>query len=215
MYTESLAFLPIIFIGGCGVISGNGKKNSSEHPFSKKDPKPTRARLVSLLDPLGRKRYGEVERFLATITGATSGLFYYGTQWGWAVRYLLGTKNALCTLHLLPNIFEATVLLGRECDEILKNATTMSPDLKRRIARCTIQSGTRAVRIPIKNDADYGSFQMLIQIKAEGLRNKKPPKPKKEALPKETKKSALPAAKVAKKSIVTSVKKISGLKAKR
>ena len=93
-------------------------RNGGEHPFANQDPKPTRARLVSLLDPLGRKRYGEVERYLATISGATSGLFYYANEWGWAVRYMLGTKNELCTLHLLPNIFEATIDLGSEltCD---------------------------------------------------------------------------------------------------
>ena len=88
----------------------NGK---NAHPFAKKDPKPTRARLVGLLDPLGRKRYSEVERFLATVPGATSGLFYFNNDWGWAVRYMMGTKNALCTLHLLPNNFEASVQLGK------------------------------------------------------------------------------------------------------
>ena len=107
------------------VISGNGKysKNGSAHPFAKKDPKPTRARLVSLLDPLGRKRYSEVERYLATVQGATSGLFYYGNAWGWAVRYLIGAKNTLCTLHLLPSLFEASVQLGKEMDLALKAAT--------------------------------------------------------------------------------------------
>ncbi len=158
---------------------GKQSKNGSGHPFAKKDPKPTRARLMSLLDPLGRKRYGEVERFLATVNGATSGLFYYGTNWGWAVRYLLGAKATLCTLHLLPNNFEATVMLGRETDEPLKIAV-LSPDLKRRIARSKVQSGSRCVRLPIKNDSDYASFQTLINLKAEALRSKKPAKPKKE-----------------------------------
>ena len=159
------------------IINGNGKfhKNGSAHPFAKKDPKPTRARLVSLLDPLGRKRYGEVERFLATVNGANSGLFYYGTAWGWAVRYLLGAKATLCTLHLLPNTFEATVPLGREMEEPLKSADFPS-ELKRRIARSKVASGTRTVRLPIKNDADYASFQFLIGLKAEALRSKKPSK---------------------------------------
>jgi hypothetical protein len=155
--------------------NGNKAKTGSGHPFAKRDPKPTRARLVSLLDPLGRKRYGEVERFLATVNGATSGLFYYGTAWGWAVRYLLGAKTTLCTLHLLPNMFEATVMLGKEMDEPLKNAT-LNPELKRRIGRGKVQNGQRAVRIPIKNDADYASFQALINLKAEAVRSKKPAK---------------------------------------
>ncbi|MCY3023014.1 MAG: DUF3788 family protein [Planctomycetota bacterium] len=147
-------------------------KNGSGHPFAKKDPKPTRARLVSLLDPLGRKRYGEVERFLATVNGATSGLFYYGTNWGWAVRYLLGAKNTLCTLHLLPNSFEATVTLGKEMEEPLKTSSLIG-DLKRRLGRCKGQGGARCVRLPIKNDTDYGRFQALINLKASVLRTKK------------------------------------------
>jgi hypothetical protein len=165
------------------VVSASGKpsKNGSSHPFAKKDPKPTRARLVSLLDPLGRKRYGEVERFLATVTGSTSGLYYYGTSWGWAVRYLLGTKNTLCTLHLLPNSFEATVALGKDMDTFLKTAP-LSSDLKRRIARSKLQAGSRCVRLPIRNDSDYSSFQSLIGLKADALRAKKPAKAAKVAI---------------------------------
>jgi hypothetical protein len=158
-------------------VNGNGKfsKDGSKHPFARKDPKPTRARLVSLLDPLGRKRYGEVERFLATVNGATSGLFYYGTKWGWAVRYLLGTKNTLCTLHLLPNTFEATVALSREIDGAL-NGSDCPLDLKRWVTRHKSQGGQRLVRLPIKNDQDYGRFQALIHLKAAALRAKKPAK---------------------------------------
>jgi hypothetical protein len=158
-------------------VNGNGRspKDASKHPFAKKDPKPTRARLVSLLDPLGRKRYGEVERFLATVNGATSGLFYYGTKWGWAVRYLLGTKNTLCTLHLLPNTFEATVALSREIDEAL-NSSPSPLDLKRWVTRHQIHGSQRCVRLPIKNDQDYGRFQTLIHLKAAALRAKKPAK---------------------------------------
>ena len=162
------------------VISGNGKysKNGSAHPFAKKDPKPTRARLVSLLDPLGRKRYSEVERYLATVQGATSGLFYYGNAWGWAVRYLIGAKNTLCTLHLLPSLFEASVQLGKEMDLALK-AATLDAELKRRLARSKVQAGAKCVRTPIKNDHDYAGFKTLIQLKAESLRAKKPAKPAK------------------------------------
>lgn len=166
-------------------MSGFGKdsKNGSAHPFLKKDPKPTRARLVSLLDPLGRKRYSEVERYLATVQGATSGLFYYGNAWGWAVRYLIGAKNTLCTLHLLPSLFEASVQLGKEM-EILLKAATLDADLKRRLARSKVQGGSKCVRMPIKNDHDYAGFKILIQLKAESLRAKKPAKPaKKEGAP--------------------------------
>lgn len=156
-------------------------RNGSKHPFARKDPKPTRARLVSLLEPLGRKRYGEVERFLATVNGATSGLFYYGTKWGWAVRYLLGTKNTLCTLHLLPNTFEATVALGKEMDAPL-NSAECPQDLKRWVARHRTQDGQRGVRLPIKNDQDYGRFQALINMRAAALRARRAAKAgKKEA----------------------------------
>jgi hypothetical protein len=127
--------------------------------------------LVSLLDPLGRKRYCETERFLATIAGFSSGLFH-SADFGWAVRYSLGPKTTLCTLHLLPNSFEATVALGKELDEPLKNAV-VAPELKRRIIRCKAQNGMRCVRLPIRNDNDYAGFQLLINLKAEVLRAKK------------------------------------------
>lgn len=159
-------------------LNGKDSKDTSAHPFLKKDPKPTRARLVSLLDPLGRKRYSEVERFLATVQGATSGLFYYGTNWGWAVRYLLGTKNTLCTLHLLRNQFEASVQLGKEMDAKLKLAT-LDTELKRRLSRSKLAGGVKVVRMPIKNDHDYASFKTLIGVRAETLREKKPAKPTK------------------------------------
>ncbi len=141
------------------------------HPFAEKEPRPTRARLVSLLDPLGRRRYCEVERYLSAVNTATSGLFYFDTTWGWAVRYLVGVKTTLCVLHLLPSQFEATVMLGKEMDVPLKSAN-VSPDLKRRISRSKVVNGNKAVRIPIKNDTDFGCFQMLIKLKSEAMHSK-------------------------------------------
>ncbi|MCZ7645201.1 MAG: DUF3788 domain-containing protein [Planctomycetota bacterium] len=166
-------------------------KNGS-HPFTRKEPKPTRARLVSLLDPLGRKRYGEVERFLATINGATSGLHYYDTNWGWAVRYMLGAKDALCTLHLLPNSFEATVPV----DEGVKaNGTVLAPELRRRIGRTRTVNGKRLVRVPLRSDADYQNFQGLVTLKAETLKTK----PKKAAAKGKPAEKAKPRAKATSK----------------
>ena len=158
---------PLIIQGGNALYHGNGQHKA---PFTRKSLKPTRARLVSLLDPLGRKRYCEMERFLATIKGFSCGLFH-SPDFGWAIRYSLGAKTTLCTLHLLPNSFEATVALGKEMDEPLKNAAA-SPDLKRRIARSKAQNGKRVVRLPIRNDSDCASFKMLINLKAEALRIK-------------------------------------------
>jgi len=154
------------------VANGNSKngKKGNNHPFAKKEPKPTRARLVSLLDPLGRKRYAEVERFLATITGATSGLHYYDADWGWAVRYMLGSKEELCTLHLLPEIFEATVAL-KEAHDVASNDALIT-DLKRRISRTPLEGTVRWVRLPLRSDIDYQNFQTLIKIKSEIMRSR-------------------------------------------
>jgi hypothetical protein len=152
---------------------GNGQQKAA---FTRKSLRPTRARLVSLLDPLGRKRYCEVERFLATIAGFSCGLFH-SAEFGWAVRYSLGSKAILCTLHFLPNSFEATVPLGKEMEELLGNAVA-SPDLKRRIARSKAKNGSRCVRLPVRNDNDYAGFQLLINLKAEALRARKPAKTK-------------------------------------
>jgi hypothetical protein len=152
-------------------VTGAIAKNGPEHPFLKKDPKPTRHRLMGLLDPLGRKRYAEVERFLATVNGATSGLHHFGPPWGWAVRYLHG-KNTLCVLHLLPRVFEVTVTLGKDLDEVIKTAT-LPNDLKRHINRSKAQNGTRDVRLPLKSDQDFGSFTALIKLKSEASKSKK------------------------------------------
>jgi len=180
------------------VAAGRTRKKV-EHPFSKKEPKPTRARLVSLLDPLGRKRYAEVERFLATVSGATSGLHYYDRNWGWAVRYMLGTKESLCTLHLLPQLFEATVALSKDAD-LQNNGTKLATDLRRRIGRARPVSGTRWVRVPIRSDSDYTNFQALIRIKAETVRGAKS----------KAKSKAAKTAKAAKAAKPAKVKKASG-----
>ena len=167
------------------------KTNGSVHPFLKKDPKPTRARLVSLLDPLGRKRYGEVERFLATINGATSGLHFFENGWGWAVRYTLGSKEPLCTIHLLPNSFEATVPVNADA----LGGAELSSDLRRRISRAKTASGARQVRLPLRSDLDYLNFQALAKLKAEQVRIKNETKKAKPA-----KAAAADAAPAAKKS---------------
>lgn len=155
------------------------KKSAVNHPFQKQEPKPTRARLVSLLDPLGRKRYAEVERFLATINGATSGLHYFENGWGWAVRYTLGSKDTLCTIHLLPNTFEATVAIASDA-EFKNDTAVISPELRRRIGRTRPTSGFRQVRMPIRSDGDYANFQTLTKFKVESLLAAKA-KPKKAA----------------------------------
>ena len=150
-------------------------KNGKAHPFASQNPKPTRARLVSLLDPLGRKRYSEVERYLANVNGASSGLFFYEDEWGWAVRYLLSAKSELCTLHLLPKTFEATVSLNASADAAAKKAE-LSPELRRRISRTKAVCGVRWVRLPIRSDADYTNFCKLIEVKVEAIKDKKPAK---------------------------------------
>lgn len=188
--------------------SSNGK---IVHPFAKKDPKPTRARLVGQLDPLGRKRYSEVERFLATVQGATSGLHYFANDWGWAVRYMLGVKNALCTLHLLPNNFEASVPLGKELETMTKTAPSLDSDLKRKLARSKNVGGVKCVRLPIRNDHDYSSFKALIALKAESLKSKKPAKAEKAE--KEEAPVAAPAKAAAKPAAKSPAKKAASRKA--
>lgn len=186
------------------------KKTASNHPFIKQEPKPTRARLVSLLDPLGRKRYGEVERFLATIVGATSGLHYYENGWGWAVRYTLGSKETLCTIHLLPNTFEATVAIASET-EFKNEALPLAPELRRRIGRTRPSSGMRAVRLPIRSDADYANFQILTKYKVEALQVAKVKTGKKvkaapaEGVAKVTAKTATATAKPSKSGLTAAV----------
>jgi hypothetical protein len=143
-------------------------RKSGENPFFQEKPKPTRARLVGLLDPLGRRRYGEVERFLATLNGTSSGLqFNVKEKWGWVVQYSLGSKNPLCVLHFSPNQFMATVDLDSKCD--LDNLE-IPPDLKRKLARAKPVKGCRRLSLPLKSDADYQNFQSMIRAKASLLR---------------------------------------------
>jgi hypothetical protein len=84
---------------------------------------------------------------------------------------MLGAKESLCTLHLLPQLFEATVALSKDID-LLTNGTKIAPDLRRRIGRSRPVSGTRWVRVPIRSDCDYENFQTLIRCKAESARGK-------------------------------------------
>ena len=159
---------------GGSALFGRNSKGRPVHPFASKEPKPTRARLVGLLDPLQRKRHGEVERFLATLSGATSRSQFYQRPkgWGWVVQYMMGSKRCLCTLHLLPGIFEATVVLGTGLDPLADGAG-LPPDLRRRIRRTRPDRGERWVRLPIHGDADFAAFQALIGLKAADLRGRK------------------------------------------
>jgi hypothetical protein len=160
-------------VGGSALLGRNGKGRPT-HPFASKEPKPTRARLIGLLDPLRRKRYVEVEQFLATVNGAMSKTHFYQTpkNWGWAVQYMVGSKHCLCTLHFLPGILEATVVLGTGL-EPLADGAGLPPDLRRRIRRTRPVRGERWVRLPIHGDSDFAAFQALIGLKAADLRRRK------------------------------------------
>ena len=67
--------------------------------FPKKNQPPTPAAFASRFPVAVGKRVDQVRTFLTKQDGVSEDVFFYGTQTGWALRYLAAGRS-LCSLHV-------------------------------------------------------------------------------------------------------------------
>jgi len=104
---------------GCGIFASCSFQNLEEgsqevgtttvavkNPFASRNPRPALEDLLDLVNERDQIRFARLDNSLLE-GGAFRELYYYGTSWGWAVRYRHG-RQTLMTVHFLPGHIEVT-----------------------------------------------------------------------------------------------------------
>jgi len=118
------------------------------NPYSRRHPKPKILDLIQLLNGRQRSTYRRLSRSLKRLAGVHGEIYYYGSSWGWALRYRRGDA-ALCTVHFLPRKFEATVTIPRGLDEWAMGPNHLSTVTKKDLLSLRRYSHTKMLRMPL------------------------------------------------------------------
>jgi hypothetical protein len=128
------------------------------NPYAHRTPKPNVVSLIRLLTTPQKRNYRYLVRSLKRLPGVHGELNYYGKEWGWALRYRRGDAM-LCTLHLLPRRFEATITVPKGLEDWALGPNHLSPATKRDLLSLTRQVPTKMLRLPLARPGSDGALQ--------------------------------------------------------
>jgi hypothetical protein len=134
------------------------------NPYSHRLPKPKVLDLIGLLTSRQKARYRRLSRSLKHVPGVHAELNYYGSSWGWALRYRRGDAT-LCTLHFLPSRFETTVTVTRALDK-----WAMSPNHLSRLTKKDLRSlrpyvHAKMLRMPLHTERRAVDLIKMVRYK--------------------------------------------------
>ena len=127
------------------------KAKSPANPYAHRIPKPKILSLMGLLSAQQRASYRKIARSLKRLPGVHAELNYYGSSWGWALRYRRGDAT-LCTMHMLPVKFEATVTVTRSLEEWAMGPNHLSMATKRDIVSLRRYAHTKWLTMPLSSE---------------------------------------------------------------
>ena len=123
-----------------------------KNPFASRNPRPALEDLLDLVNERDQIRFARLDNSLLE-GGAFRELYYYGTSWGWAVRYRHG-RQTLMTVHFLPGHIEVTVALSERQAEMVARDRTWPATWKRMLKELLAQNRIKWFRVPMKTNAD-------------------------------------------------------------
>jgi hypothetical protein len=123
-----------------------------KNPFASRNPRPALEDLLDLVNERDQIRFARLDNSLLE-GGAFRELYYYGTSWGWAVRYRHG-RQTLMTVHFLPGHIEVTVALSERQAEMVARDRTWPAAWKRMLKELLAQNRIKWVRVPMRTNAD-------------------------------------------------------------
>lgn len=127
-----------------------------KNPFAKRNPRPALEDLLDLVNERDQIRFARLDGALLE-DGAFRELYYYGTSWGWAVRYRHG-RQTLMTVHFLPSRIEVTVALSERQAEMVAKDKSWPAQWKKTLKELLAQNRIKWFRVPMKSQADVDSL---------------------------------------------------------
>jgi len=127
-----------------------------KNPYAKRNPRPALEDLLDLVSERDQIRFSRLDGALLE-DGAFRELYYYGTSWGWAVRYRHG-RQTLMTVHFLPSRIEVTVALSERQAEMVAKDKSWPAEWKKTLKELLAQNRIKWFRVPMKSNADVGSL---------------------------------------------------------
>lgn len=134
-----------------------------KNPFASRNPRPALEDLLDMVSERDQIRFARLDNALLE-GGAFRELYYYGTSWGWAVRYRHG-RQTLMTVHFLPSRIEVTVALSERQAEMVGRDKTWPAMWKRTLKELLAQNRIKWFRVPMKTNADVKSLMRAAEQK--------------------------------------------------
>jgi hypothetical protein len=140
--------------------------SSPGNPYSTRAPKPQIVALLQLLTRKQRDHYHKLARSLKILPGVHAELNFYGSEWGWALRYRRGDAS-LCTLHFLPSKLDATITVPHKLTEWALGPNHLSLTTKRDLK--SLKNGTaRMIRFSLGRQNRGRDLARMIRYKVTG-----------------------------------------------
>jgi len=143
------------------------KSSVAANPYATRTPKPKVVDLIALLGNRQRSNYRKISRSLKRLPGVHAELNYFGSSWGWALRYRRGDA-ILCTMHMLPAKFDATVTVTRSLEEWAMGPNHLSPTTKRDLVSLRRYAHTKWLTMPLSSDRRTRDLLRMIRFKVTG-----------------------------------------------
>ncbi|MBI3448705.1 MAG: DUF3788 family protein [Acidobacteria bacterium] len=143
------------------------KARSRANPYAHRVPKPKILDMIALLRASQRANYRKLSRSLKRIPGVHGEMNFYGSSWGWALRYRRGDAT-LCTVHMLPEKFEATITVTRTLEEWAMGPNHLSPTTKRDLVSLRRYSHTKWLTMPLGSERRTRDLVRMMRFKITG-----------------------------------------------
>jgi hypothetical protein len=136
-----------------------------QNPFRDPEVKPSWAQLSRLAGDRAAIRFEELRNRVGAIAGLREELHFFGGDWGWAPRYLIGDV-VLFAVCILPGDLEGAIELnGPLREDILKSRIDGST--KDAIRRVPVGKTVASVKLLLSSMAAVRSFARLVLMKSK------------------------------------------------
>ncbi len=130
-----------------------------------KDHKPSEANILIKLRDTAKVAWNDLQQFLKTYYDFTPETVFYGSNYGWSVRYRRSGKT-LCSLFPEEGAFTVLVILGRkEAETVILTLNEFSTSIQQIIMNTGQLHDGRWLWVRVLTITDINDVKKLIKIK--------------------------------------------------